>query len=314
MSAIELSQKLRDSLLNRRSFIILYTIIFLVFLVPYLIHIVQLSLVALELNSRERIKLNNIESVKKDLERKFLEVYPDQNHLLANSFQLGTARETRDTLIKFFIYQNTLSINEYDLNYLDCWNIKINSEASKLKAEQELNDKISVLEKRFGKNASVWLNKLGHYRFIFVNRNQCRFYRGELNEFRLNPKSLEDFERFLSEYSFSEEKVEIEKSTIQEKYNEEVSKLKKGLSQQEQNKIDELLRDTQCLTNGKMSFHFESENLGNFDYSIPSPIIDYDRMNEALDIVLNDHYQDNSLRTGSMPYAYCYGSKNSGSS
>jgi hypothetical protein len=273
-----------------------------------------LSRVALELNSKEQIKINRINSVKKEIERKFLQVYPNQNHQLEKSYQLSFAKQSRDTLIKFFIYQNSLTINEYDISYLDCWNKKINSDASKLKAKQSLNNEISELEKRYGQNARVWLNKLGQDRFMLVKRDQCKFYEGELDEFRLNPKSIEDFERFLSEYSLSEEKVEIEKSTIQNKYNESVSKLKKGLSQQEQNKIDELLRDTQCLTDGKMSFHFESVNLGNFDYSIPSPTIDYDRMNEALAIVLNDHYQNNSLRTGSMPYAYCYGSKNSGSS
>lgn len=69
-----------------------------------------------------------------------------------------------------------------------------------------------------------------------------------------------------------------------------------------------------CSITDSWRFTFSGDDLGSFDYTIPRWTIDEKTVNDALEIVYTEHYKNNSLKNGDMPYAYCYGSANYGAS
>jgi hypothetical protein len=307
----------RISLLNwnrRKAFLVLYGIIFTFFAIPYGIHLSRLAAAAASISLREHKQLEKINDIRHKIEADFLKQYPDQEYVLGKYLHLEQSRTSSDTLISYFIFENSLTIHDYNLNYFACWEERIHSEASQLKAEQLIDKSIAELEKTHGNNARIWLNRLGKKRFVKVIQTSCAPYYEEMESHRFDPEKIDDFDRFLSEYSLSEAMVDNTRETIQKEYEETIKELKRGLSAKEQELIDEQLRLTPGIVEDKKRFRFQSDHLGDFDYSIPSPVIDYDRLNDAIEIALNEHYQDHSLRTGSMPYSYCYGANNSGSS
>jgi hypothetical protein len=246
-------------------FLLVYGSIFIFFVVPYSIHLTKLASASSRISIRENVQLNKIKKLQKQIELDFIQQYPDQEYLINMHVPIERCKTTRDTLISYFIYQNTLSIHEYDLSYMACWKEKVYSEASMLKAEKLLEKSISELEKKHGKLTRIWLNRLGKERFMQVARISCEPYFEEMESHQFDPSKVDDFDRFLSEYSYSESKVEELKETIQQEYSETVKDLKKGLSVKEQELIDEQLRQTPGVFDHKKSFRFEIDNLGDFD-------------------------------------------------
>lgn len=287
----------------------------MIFAVPYVIHLSKLAAAASSIAIRESREQNELNAKRDQLKASFLSQFPEQEALYDQLFDPLVARMTRDTIINFFIYSNTLSIDSYDLNYANCASSKIYSEAKRLKADKQFEQQLNELEKEHGSRARMWANKIGERRFYEQYRTyDCDPYFKGIVEYDLNKNAFADFDRFLHELRVSEEQTRQDSYRLENDYQERIQELKDGLSQKEKNLLDQQLENNPALKDGYRDFQFESASLGNFEYTIPSKVIDEKILEDAMDIVYNELYRNNSLANGSMPYAYCYGRNNFGNS
>ena len=306
---------LRNKLNRRNLFILLYGAIFIFFVVPYVIHLSNLAAAASSIAIRESREQNRLNTKRDQLKASFLSQFPEEQALYDRMFDPLYARISRDTIISLFIYYNSLRINSYDLNYANCTSSRIYSEAKRLKADKEFEQQLNELEKKHGSRARIWANKIGKRRFFEQYKTyDCDPYFKGIVEYDLDKNAFIDFDRFLNELTISEEQTKQDSYRLESEYKERIQQLKDGLSQKAKKLIDRQLENNQALRDGYRDFKFESASLGNFEYTIPSKVIDEKTLEDAMDIVYNELYRNNSLANGSMPYAYCYGRNNFGNS
>jgi hypothetical protein len=279
------------------------------------IHLSNLAAEASSIAIRESREQNRLNTKRDQLKASFLSHFPEEQALYDRMFDPLHARISRDTIIGFFIYYNSLRINSYDLNYANCTSSRIYSEAKRLKADKEFEQQLNELEKKHGSRARIWANKIGKRRFFeqYITYDCGPYFKG-IVEYDLDKNAFVDFDRFLNELTISEEQTKQDSYRLETEYQERIQQLKDGLSQKEKKLLDRQLENNQALKDGYRDFKFESASLGNFEYTIPSKVIDEKILEDAMDIVYNELYRNNSLANGSMPYAYCYGRNNFGNS
>jgi hypothetical protein len=300
---------------NRTKFILLYTAIFLFFAIPYAIHLVRLGAAAASIGFREANEESKINQQKAALENSFNAKYPGENFVFDDLYQIRKATTYRDTTVSFFIYSNKLKIKSVDLNFVQCVAQKATSEAKKNKAEKELELALKKLEEKYGSKVQEWVSRIGKERFFnYDYQVLCGEYFADNNSYQFDQKSVEEFKIFLDEYKVNELNIQYENELVDQQFRNQLQKIKKDLSQKEQAILNEQLADFSPVIDDYKRYNFSGSSLGSFDYTIPARIIDQDRLNEALNTVYNEQYKDYSLRNGAMPYAYCYGAKNSGPS
>ncbi len=300
---------------NRSKFLLLYGTIFVFFAVPFVIHLIQVGTAYTQISQRENSEYDRFSKLESSLKTSFLKNYPKQEFMFSDNYSIEKSYSYRDTVLSFFIYNTTLRIRSIDLNYAHCLSSKAESEARKNTSDKKYFTLLSALEKTHGPIAREWAEKLGKNRFVnWTKGNECGKYYTETDYYTIDELAFKDFDEFLYQYELEESRVQHEESLILERYNERLVDLRKNLSQKEQRILDEQLSRNPALHDGNKRFSYRGNNLGEFEYTIPTQIIDEEIIEDALELAFIEHYKDFSLAHGSMPYAYCYGNANSGAS
>ena len=303
------------TLSRRKLFILLYGSIFLVFSSIYIVHLVRVGIAASEIHKKELREEQKFNQLKAAIQSEFERKYPEQKYLFSDLYLFEKSSHYRPVTIKTLFYWSDLKIRSIDLGYLSCFETQLNAKAIELRSEQDYERALNELEKEHGRIVREWANKLGKHRFFDkIKSSSCTNFYRDSESLRFNENSIPDFDNFLTEFEKNKQIVENEKDLVRFNYEDEVARLRSGMTKTEKRIFDKQLNQNSPLREGMKTFHYDGTVLGDFDYSIPSPIVDRDALEDALAIVYNEHYKDYSLANGAMPYGYCYGRENSGNS
>lgn len=296
-------------------FLLLYGSIFLIFGSVYIVHLVRVGLAAAEISSKEHAEASALEQEIKALKISFEQEFPAQKFVFTDLLNSEIRTYNRDTVIETLVYWNTLYIKSPKIDFLICLKGRAESEARELRAHAKFAEYVKVLRLQYGGIVDHWVNHIGRHKFMDSRWDVgCAGFPDKWIAFELNEDAVKDFEQFLVEYQKTKDQVAREGHNIDERYAQELEKIGEELTAQERLQLKRQLSETPALKDGSQTFRFESDALGSFDYSIPTPIIDELVLQDAVDLILNEHYKENSLENGSMPYGYCYGKKNVGPS
>jgi hypothetical protein len=301
--------------MSKRSIIlILYISVFVFFAIPYTIHLFNLAKAYTEISLFENKQQNYIENQKSNFQKKFERTFPNDKFVFEDLYNIKTATSYSDTVISFFIYSNTLSKKSINFSYINCLNLKAESQATKNIADRKFELVLNYLEKKYGTSVREIVSNINRNKFFtFVDSQNCgEFFNN--NTYVLNNDAMYELNQLFKEYAINEEIVKQNNKSILYRYNEEIIKIKKGLNFSEQNLLDKYLSTSPPINDINQRFNFSGSHLGNFDYTILSKSIDMQRINNALNTIYNNLYTNSSLRNGEMPYDYCYGSQNNGPS
>jgi hypothetical protein len=300
---------------NRTKFIILYSGIFLFFAIPYVIHLVKLTAIATKIALNESNQENRVNELKLILKNDFYARYPEEIFVFEDLYHIQNATSYRDTVVSFFIYSNNIKIKNIDLNYLYCFSKKAASEADKRKASKKLEIELKKLKKEYGSLVYKLISKIDRRRFFkHTFQVTCKDYFKNNNSYNFDSLAVEDFKSFLDQYKLNESQIQKDNAFIDKEYQDRLIQIKKELTAREQILLKTQLADFSPVIDDYKRFNYSGITIGSYDYSIPARIIDEDRLNEALNSIYSEHYRDYSLKNGAMPYSYCYGAKNNGSS
>jgi hypothetical protein len=300
---------------RRKLFILLYGGIFLFFGSIYLFHLLRLGWAAADISLRESQQTARIENEIKTLKAAFEQSFPDEKYVFTDLENTARAYYYQDTVIKTFVFWNTLSKKSTKVDFVQCLKGRAESEAQRIRANEQFEKELNILRQKYGSLVDEWVNKIGRHKFMNARWDVgCSGFEDRWTTYDLKETAIRDFDRFLAEYSDTKRQVEYDSQFVDDQYVEELSRLKEELTKSEFAMLEQQLKETPALKQGAESFQFESSELGSFSFSIPSQVIDRNILNDALEIVFNEHYKDYSLPNGYMPYGYCYGKRNSGAS
>ena len=300
---------------NRNKIILLYTLVFLFFAIPYAIHLVKLASVATSISIKETEQERKFELYRQNAQLEFHKMYPNDKFVFDDFFKISKAITFYDTTISFFIYSNKLNTKKFDFEYIDCIKLQSNTEAIKNIANRKFELAIEKLEKEYGSLVKYLVSKIDRNKFfVDIPTEYCSKTFDKDAAYKFNPFAINEFKRLLNEYSINKKNIEEKNKIIYKIYKDKLNQIKDDLNIKDQKSIDKYLSTSTPIIDDYQRFNFSSDKLGNFDYSIPAKIIDEERLIEAINKINDEHYINYSLKNGAMPYAYCYGSANFGKS
>lgn len=293
--------------MNRRIFILLYSTILLVFLIPYIIYLFQYFEAKRVIKNQEDLEYAAFIVLKDSLNSITNETYN-----INDFYRLNVAEYYSTKKVSFFIYRDQLKQRHLKTDYLYCLQSKVESQNSRIKAEKSLEKALNALEKKYGDNVRKWVNKIGRSEFITITHTtNCSNYFEQNSSFDFNPNIIQDFDHFLEEVLTKETQAKLKTEQNNAQYQEQLTSTRNSLDESELVIFDNEIKRLPALIDEYQSFKFNGDEL-NVTYHIPYKAFDRKRFDDALSDVYNERYGNYSLQTGDMPYSECYGSNNSG--
>lgn len=296
---------------KRKLFIILYSAIFLAFGIPYVIHLVKLGTVASQIALRESEEERAYENEIASIKSRFISEFPDHEHVIDRVLSRDKETVHRDTIVSYFVYWNTLEIESIVASDKKCLTANAKTIALNEKADEDFDRLTKQLEQVHGDRVQEWIQKLGRTRFLRFKNTQAYC---DTRHYIIDSLRFADLDRFLIEYDHAKNSVEADNTTILDDYNHEIDLQERNLSENERKTFRDQLARNNAIKDGKRKFEFTGDHLGQFEYVIPGKVIDQQVIEDALNYVFEEKYKNHSLNHGDMPYGYCYGTRNSGSS
>jgi len=299
---------------NKRNILIVSAVLAL-FAATYFIYLNKLTTAKNALQEREIVEEKRFNEIKEKLKAEFIRENENESYLFDELFDFEKAISFKDSTISFFVYSDHVEVKLIDENYLKCIQLKAKSEAINKRSDDEYNKQLSALAIKHGEYANSWASKIGKDMFLNrVERNDCKPYFADNNSYTIDPLSFSEFNRFLVEYKMYEQKMTLQNEITTRNYQSKIQSLKRALNQDAIDVLERNLGSNEALKSEKESFSFNWAGFGNFDYSIARKEIDHEYIENTMNEVYAEQYKDYSLRTGSMPYGYCFGTSNSGQS
>ena len=312
---------------NKKSLLII-VIVGLIFIIPYLIFLTRVS--NLENNIPTITKSSIIKQDSQDYwKAKLYKEHPDLSW--EAQFEQSDRFNYKDSLVSFFIYNKILEIPYYKENFFECvyqnginsakyWSFYIISSEKKYKANDEpVFIKISkTVWKKYGlsrKELDKLISVIGgmkvfHKEKKLVIDNKCsQCIKDYRNNYELNTIVLSDFYSFISKYLKDKRNIEKSNKSVIQNYNQNYKNLTAGMSKNLLSKLKTLTNKNQLISNETINKNYNgsSNGIGVVNYSFQKKTYDSSLLIGNVKKVYNEYYKTNYLKTGSMPYDYCYG-------
>jgi len=248
------------------------------------------------------------------------------------SFEKSDRVEVKDSLISFFIYNKTLQIPYYKSEFFECvyqnrvnidkyWSIFIIESKEKYKIDDEpvylkISKTVWKKHKLSSKKLDKLINMIGGIELfhkeqklkIDIKCSKCiKNYR---NNYEINTVVLSEFYSFISQYLKFEKEIEYANKRSQRDYNKVYKNQVAGMSNSLISKLNLKLKNKPLFQNELVygTYRGSSDGLGLVTYSLEKKTKkSKSSLQNYINEVYAEYYSTNSLRTGSTPYAYCYG-------
>lgn len=292
----------------------LIAIVAIAFGSTYFIHSNNVEEVSVNLQQREDENSEAFEEIKqaayKDLSEQDAEFAEKFNEI----FDISVCTKTRDTAVNLFVYGDVLSYDILDLDYVDCVKLKAKNEVINTRVERTIDQKLDSINEVLGGTEEYWINRMKYEKKRFWEKDdyQCIKYFEENYRRIIKPKAFDDLMVLIGKYR-EDEKIALAKSQENDRvYNAKYNSALRKLNAEGRRIFEERI-NTRTNVQG-MKFYFSSDYLGDLDYSFKINNYSISDIEQNLDYALEKQYTKNSLSNGSMPYGYCYGTSNYGSS
>ena len=309
--------KSKSSFIKKR-----YVIIFLLIAsvgITYLLFQNKVDDFELNIPKIETNEMAKMETEKDFWVSKFKKDYP---RLKSYYKDFGNPVFMKDTLIKLLFFSKEISFKSFDRDYFKCfYNHEVNR--YKNKYNKEYLSWFNSTRKRFGLGSKTMNNLINIVKQSSSNNSDFPFLSSTSNidieckkcvpnyisSSELNAFSVKDFDGFVREYF--KNKREIDKNNKEElnKYNSKFNGYRRNMSSSLIKTLNSRLKSKPVLNEKKVNYTFSGgETLGSITYSFIKKDFNEKSLEKIGDDVFKNFYKTNSLRTGSTPYAYCYGS------
>jgi hypothetical protein len=220
----------------------------------------------------------------------------------------------KDSTFSFLYLSESVKYKMGRLDYFDCLHQKCIIEKQNETAQKQITLKEKELEKRFGSTFTSWYPKLKDEKLLQKTSRieNCSDFYSELYEISYENDAWSEFEKFMTSYDNEIKTAQIQSKQAETQFSNTVSSTKNNLKSGVINYFDTRLSNNkyQILLTETESKTFNSPLLGLISYNVTKTRFNRQAFQSVADDAFEEQWKSNSLSTGSMPYASCYGSSN----
>jgi len=221
----------------------------------------------------------------------------------------------KDTTFSFLYLSESVKYKMGRLDYLDCLHQKCIVEKQNETVQKQITLKEKELEKKFGSTFKSWYPKLKEDKLLqkTSRTGTCSGFYTDLYEISYDKDVWSEFEKFMNSYDSEVRTTQIQNKQAETQFSNNVSSTKKSLKSGVINYFDTRLSSnkSQILSTETVSKTFNSPTLGIISFNITKTSFNKQAFQGVADDAFEEQWKYNSLSTGAMPYASCYGSSNS---
>ena len=221
----------------------------------------------------------------------------------------------KDTTFTFLYLSDDVKYKVGRIEYFDCLHQKCIIEKHNEAAREQITLKEKELETKFGSTFTFWYPKLKDEKLVQkTNRlGNCSGVYSDLLEMSYNNDAWMEFEKFMTVYSSDLNAAEAQNKRAETEFNNKVTTIKQSLKNGVKNYFETRITNTrsEILSTETVIKTFDSPTLGIISYDLTKTSFKPQVFQSAVDDAFEEQWKINSLITGSMPYASCYGSMNS---
>lgn len=234
--------------------------------------------------------------------------------LYATQFIDTMALSRKDTSFSFLYLSDKVSIKVAKIQYVECLYKKCIIDLKNEVALKSIEPKIISLQKRHVESFDEWYGKFKDEKLLkskLVNL-ECGLEFDSLYEISYNEDAWKDFDRFLSDYEKQKQIVDNESKRAEDELERLASNTRSKLKSNVINYFNNKLNGSRnsLITTAVVPISFKSPSLGDISYNLSKTAVNKDKFDQIADDAFEEQWQYNSLNQGSMPWAYCYGSRN----
>ncbi len=220
----------------------------------------------------------------------------------------------KDTTFSFLYLSESVKYKMGRLDYFDCLHQKCIVEKQNEIAQKQITLKEKELEKKFGSTFTSWYPKLKDEKLLQKTSRigNCSGFYSDLFEISYDKDAWIEFEKFMTSYDSEIKTAEKQSNQAEAQFSNNVSSTKSSLKSGVINYFDTRLSNnkSEILSTETESKSFNSPTLGIISYNITKKSFNKQAFQNVADDAFEEQWKYNSLSTGSMPYASCYGSSN----
>lgn len=280
-------------------------------------HFYNVTQVKKALDSAYKEDLKKFESEKNMLYIKLINQDKNASRILDSLYSLTieNAKSFNNKTVSFLFFSENIKYNLIDFKYLNTLKIKVESELYNYYQLKKYRSGIAELSKIYGSATQEWEDKLDKEKFFEITTSDnCRPYFENSDKYRLKDNAISEFNRFLADYTVHQKELQNQDIQIKGKLENQLYNISSTLNANAKRLLSESFDKSEAINSDYEFFKFKWAGEEDFAYEIAKKSIDQSYIDNTLEKVYTEQYRLNSLSNGSMPYSYCYGGSNSGSS
>ena len=265
--------------------------------------------------SVQQYENEQLANFQKEKEKKIAELSNESLAQLFNQyFDESKSIIEKDTTFSFLYLSESVKYKVGRLDYFDCLHQKCIVEKQNETAQKQITLKEKELEKKFGSTFTSWYPKLKDEKLLQKTSRigNCSGFYSDLFEISYDKDAWIEFEKFMTSYDSEIKTAEKQSNQAEAQFSNNVSSTKSSLKSGVINYFDTRLSNnkSEILSTETESKSFNSPTLGIISYKITKKSFNKQAFQNVADDAFEEQWKYNSLSTGSMPYASCYGSSN----
>lgn len=219
-----------------------------------------------------------------------------------------------DTTFRFFYISKKINYKKASTGYLKCLNEKCILDIKNKTVQSKYIGKEKEFKSKYKSTFDFWEKLLNEKKLTLrIKRlEECSNFFPEYYELIYDDKFWKDFEKLLTTYNSEIRKSQINNQKAENQYNSNLSTTRRSLNENVKDYFDSMIENkkSRILQTVSESKTFNSTFLGLVTYEVNNTIYDKQTFNEIAELAFEEQWKTNSLRTGAMPYANCYGTNN----
>jgi hypothetical protein len=297
-----------------RNKILLGIAILLVLLVLSVRYIFKNQFAEFEVSIR-KYESEQLEDFKREKEIKIAQLSNEGLEKFFNEyFEESKSIIEKDTTFSFLYLSESVKYKMGRLDYFDCLHQKCIVEKQNETTKKQITLKEKELEKKFGSTFTSWYPKLKDEKLLQKTSRigNCSGFYSDLFEISYDKDAWIEFEKFMTSYDSEIKTAENQSNQAEAQFSNNVSSTKSSLKSGVINYFNTHLSNnkSEILSTETESKSFNSPTLGIISYNITKTSFNKQAFQNVADDAFEEQWKYNSLSTGSMPYASCYGSSN----
>lgn len=296
----------------KKSYIVIAVLAAVTLSISYYFHHGKVVEARTQIGQKNKLATDKFIAEKEASFQQFETDFPNHQNIIEDYYSKNDATVMEDTTVNTFVFFSSITVTRYDDNYLNCLTKKAGFEVDKLQAEEQVAKELRKLVNRYGSEVESWLDKIGKETFLNTSTrtSYCTKFFTTYQDYSLNQTALIEFQDLILKFRADRASSSSASSKIEQEFLNDLYTVRNRLNRDGESYLNNHLERDEIIESTNRDYVFEGEIIGIHNYSFPTKVYHRAKLETLVKKAMKEQYKNNSLKHGSKPYAYCFGSYN----